>query len=360
MGNFRAIAAAPGGTRRGGISDDDNDVPVYPVNFQLLPGYNLTRPNTEKSTNNLFIGLFVGIGFNLNGVGAAPIGLINNGHVHGIQASGTFNMAYGFVEGIQGSGTLNYAAGDFQGIQGSGVVNIVMGNVYGIQGAGVANYSRGLFKGLQAAGIGNYAREIQGAQVGMVNILGGDGSRGASRGAQFGLVNISESENIVPIGLVNIIKNGILHPAVFVDDMLISNLSFRSGSKNFYVILISGTDFGSSDENTAWLVSSRAGFGFEFPIKKIFIDIDAVAGSIYRNNADEMNRHSRSNTIATQLRLSAGYKIFEHFGIFGGVSYDHFYRLNDNSPNLMNFGFLPGNTQGQHLHKIGLFGGIQF
>jgi hypothetical protein len=27
------------------------------------------------------------------------------------------------------------------------------------------------------------------------------------------------SEDIVPIGLVNIIKNGILHPAVYVDDI---------------------------------------------------------------------------------------------------------------------------------------------
>jgi hypothetical protein len=257
-----------------------------------------------------------------------------------------------------------------------------VGSTRGIQGAGIANYSGGKFKGLQASGIVNYAQGIQGAQMGLVNIIGSNETKGSpgkqkTLGAQFGLVNISGSENIIPIGMVNIIKNGILHPAVYVDDMLITNFSFRSGSKNFYIIMSGGTDFGSSraDENRDWLVSTRAGFGFEFPIKKFFIYIYAVTGNMFRHNnddrynTDEINDYYswneasfiNSNTTVFQLRLSAGYKLFEHFGIFGGVSYDYFYRHNDNSPIPMSFGeFLPGSTQGKNIHKVGLFGGIQF
>jgi hypothetical protein len=488
MEAFQVIAAAPGGVRRGdspvmdspviinGGANNSADVPVYPVNLQFLPGYNMVGPMAQKSTNNLLVGLFIGIGHNLNGIGAAWIGLINNGSVRGIQGSGTFNMAYGFIEGIQGTGIFNYAADDIRGIQGSGVLNITGGNIKGIQGtgifnytggdflglqgsgianfnagsvkgiqgtgifnfvgvdflgiqgsgianfnvgsvkgiqgtgifnfaggnltgmqgAGIVNYSGGTLKGLQGAGILNYAGGMQGAQMGLVNILGGGNETEKSRGAQFGLVNISRSEDIVPFGLVNIMKSGILHPAVYVDDMRITNCSFRSGSKHFYTILSGGTDLSYlTSEDTDWLLSTRAGFGFEIPIKKFFIDIDAAAGNIYQYNASEMNDgFSRTagrfiaapeaptaptaptmpaapespmasffnkNTTVFQIRLSAGFKPLEHFGVFGGVSYDYFYRWNDDSPVPANFGeFLPIVNRGPNTHKIGLFGGIQF
>jgi hypothetical protein len=68
-----------------------------------------------------------------------------------------------------------------------------------------------------------------------------------------------------------------------------------------------------------------------------------------------------SSTTASQIPLSAGYKVFEHLGVFGGVSYDYFHRLSDNSPDPANFGgSLPGINRGRHHHKIGFFGGIQF
>jgi hypothetical protein len=61
-----------------------------------------------------------------------------------------------------------------------------------------------------------------------------------------------------------------------------------------------------------------------------------------------------------QLRLTGGYKIFEHLGVFGGISYDIFYRSGA-SLNLPDFGGLMlGGGTAHTAHKFGFFGGVQF
>jgi hypothetical protein len=108
------------------------------------------------------------------------------------------------------------------------------------------------------------------------------------------------------------------------------------------------------------------GFGYEFSINKFFIDIDISAGILklsevnrIRINWDVDEDHNFSTQIY-QLRLTAGYKIFEHLGVFGGVSYDYFYKRN-NSFDPRDFREpMIGDAFGPHIHKLGFFGGIQF
>jgi hypothetical protein len=161
-------------------------------------------------------------------------------------------------------------------------------------------------------------------------------------------------------------KNGILHPFVFVDDMLFTNVGLRSGSKHFYTILsagIGGDVFFNRTEDRHFIF--RAGFGYEYSINKFFIDIDLSAGSIY--NLDEISENwttyedDNFHTQICQLRLTAGYKIFEHLGIFGGISYDYLYKGNKSPPDPKDFsGVIIGEAFGHHIHKLGFFGGIQF
>jgi len=232
---------------------------------------------------------------------------------------------------------------------------------------------------LQGSGIFNYAGGLQGLQGGIVNIIGKDQEE--TKGVQLGIVNISRSENIFPVGLVNIVKNGILHPSVYIDDMLFSNISFRSGTKNYYAMLSAGTGgddyngnpFYAGAENRYFV--SRIGVGVEIPIRKAFIDIDASMGNIFRmntlpwnvndgfnyNNYDYYYNHYNTSTLAFQLRLTGGYKFFEHLGVFGGVSYDYFHKWQDNSPDPRDFnGLMIGGAIGPNIHKFGFLGGIQF
>jgi len=381
MGNFQMIAADSGNRSRGDDTEsaDDDDVPFHPVNIQFLPGLNILGDN-ERATNIFLVGLFVGIGHNIRGVGDAWLGLVNTGYVEGVQASGIFNHAgsyvrgvqaagiinftMGDVTGVQGAGILNFARGDVERVQGAGIANFSGGNVHGLQAAGIINFAGGEVQGLQAAGIFNCAREMQGVQAGLVNINNG------GKGAMFGLVNVSKSEDTVSFGLVNIMKNGILHPSVYIDDMLFTNIGFRSGSKHFYTILSAGTrgdnspgDIFDRDGNRYFI--SRVGFGYEYSINKFFIDIDISAGNIYmvNINGDNWNVYKDGDfsTQICQLRLTAGYKVFEHLGIFGGISYDYFYRWQDTSPDPRNFGGpMIGDVFDRNIHKLGFFGGIQF
>ena len=429
MGDFSQIAAVSGDRRRGDeqvaearySSEDEEDVPVYNVNLQLLPGLDLFGHSREKATNNFLFGLFVGMGHNIDGVGFASLGLINSGYIRGLQFSGIFNMADGSVNGLQGSGIFNiargnvhglqgtgafnyagtdvqglqgsggfnyanghvlgvqgtglfnFAGGGFRGVQGSGGFNYSGGDSQGLQGSGLFNYVKGSFRGLQGTGFFNSADELQGMQAALVNINGG------GSGFMFGLVNVSKSEDMVPFGLVNVIKNGLMHGAVYADDMLFSNLSFRSGSKYFYSVLSVGTRGGRFMGSGDKLLAIRGGFGFEYTVNKFFFNIDITSGSII--NLDTVGKDldtfkqrfpgisdpdfdwddAGSTTGISQLRLTAGYKVFEHLGVFAGISYDYLYRNRETNPDPRDFeGPLLGGVFGRHTHKFGFFGGVQF
>ena len=420
-------------------SDDSETNPDHhPFSFQPVPGVDVIEHKGENETNNVLIGLIVGIGNNINGIGIANIGLVISGNTHGAMASGIFNMVGGSATGVMAAGIFNIAGGDVHGAQLAGIFNITNGSFTGPQAAGIFNSVNGSFTGPQAAGIfnsvngsytgpqaagignsvnGSYngpqaagifntvngsfngpqvagifnttngtingiqvagifntADELRGLQTaGIVNI-----NHGGS-GAMVGLINISDAEeSIVPFGLVNIMKNGILHPSIFIDDMLFTNIGFRSGTKHFYSLVstgVGGDYFYNRAEDTYF--STRWGFGFEIPIHKAFINIDITSGNIYNltkdydgdddYSDDEYYRYIyplpyiSSNTQTYQLRLSAGYKIFEHLGIFAGISFDYLHKWNKDAPDPRDFGgVFVGEKYGRHISKLGFFGGIQF
>jgi hypothetical protein len=445
-----AEAHAPAEDGSGVSNSSAGDDRVNVLNLQLVPGRNLL--NGAGGTDIFLLGLFTGSGHNLQGIGAAFIGLTNTGYAHGIQASGIFNTA-GDVQGIQASGIFNTAgsvqgiqgamifsnagdvqgiqgamvftnAGDVQGLQGSMVSNIARdirgiqgamasniagGNVVGIQGAMASNITRGNVLGIQGAMASNITGgdvvglqgslvsniaggNVWGIQAGLVNIVkGGTGEGAVADGVtrkpvtiQAGLVNVSRNENTVPFGLVNVVKNGILHPAVYYDSANFMNFGFRSGSKYFYSLFSFGTQRITTTDN---LYVSRLGFGFEVPLGKAFVDLDVSSGTIlnpdtlgeafrisrpqenggddnheqwkrYRQEREQIYRASSS--VLAEVRLSGGYKFFEHLGVFAGVSYTYLYRRTGASPNPDAAWLGYRWDGGENIHRIGVFAGLQF
>jgi hypothetical protein len=209
-------------------------------------------------------------------------------------------------------------------------------------------------KGLQSSGIVNIAGKIDGLQAaGILNINGG------GKGVMMGLVNISTSEDIIPIGLVNIVKNGILHPAIYVDDMLFTNLSFRSGNKYFYAVFSAGFNpsLDGIDIESQHLIT-RGGIGFELPIRKAFIDLDLTTGNFYSFDVYR-------NINVYQARLTGGFKFMKHLGVFAGVSFDFIQKF-DNNPypeelekSLLKNSYMTGSIDGG-LYRTGFFAGVQF
>ena len=327
-------------------SDDEQiDAPIYFINFQLLPGMNLFGIPFKKTTDIFLIAPTVGIGYNLKGFGSASIGLINTGIVHGVQLSGIFNFANAGLSGLQTAS----------------IFNVAKDGVRGVQIAGISNYASGTFAGLQVSGfINRIEGDVWGLQLAPINRRG----EGGGIGVQVGLLNFSESGNVIPIGLVNKMKNGMEHFWVYTDDMLFLNAGYRSGSKIFYThsnIGVGGGLLSGKDEDK--LVVNRGGFGFEFPLSKFFIDIDISTGNIFK--VDEVKDFWQfffgTNTGIYQIRVIVGYKTHERMGIFAGISYDYIQQNKDTDPSPEKFaGSAIGKSNDGKTHKMGLFGGLQF
>ncbi|MDR0301648.1 MAG: caspase family protein [Treponema sp.] len=358
--NFNMIAAAPGGQNRGDAPEKEthDDSTLVPFEIQFIPGFNIIGSNSKRSTNNIFIGVFGGIGQNVEGAAVSSIFLINNGYIRGIQSSGIANFTTGNIRGIQAAGIANFTTGDIRGVQAAGIADFASGEVNGLQASGIINYA-GTIDGFQAAGI--------------LNINKG------GKGVMAGLINISASEDVVPIGLVNIIKNGILHPAVYADDMLFTNVSFRSGGKHFYALLSAGFNpsfKGMDSVNNKYLTThtdnkyliTRAGFGFEIPVYKAFIDIDITSGNMY--NITGFNSIKYYDLNVYQARITTGFKFFRHLGVFAGVSFDFYHRYYDFAdkcyepyPDELKESILGSGLAHDykgHLYKFGFFAGVQF
>jgi hypothetical protein len=144
------------------------------------------------------------------------------------------------------------------------------------------------------------------------------------------------------------------------------NFGLRSGSDFFYSVFSFGTqriNINTRDENKNLIGRNehenilvwRGGFGVEFTMEKFFIDLDATTGGI-------MNAETYGGNISSlfQTRLTMGVKIFEHLGVFGGISYDYIHRING-SPDPRRFlGFIAGRSNDWNTHKLGFFAGLQF
>jgi hypothetical protein len=190
---------------------------------------------------------------------------------------------------------------------------------------------------------------------------------GDGLGVQVGLVNFSESGNVIPIGLVNNVKDGMKHFFVHMDDSTFFNLGYRSGSRIFYTH--SNYGFGGAllpGREGDNLILSRGGFGFEFPFKNFFIDIDLSKGNVKKLNdftvEDIFIFFFGSNTSIYQIRLSVGYKLYERLGIFAGISWDYLRQNKASDPSPQDFGgvILGAVNDNGSVVKMGFFGGLQF
>jgi hypothetical protein len=115
----------------------------------------------------------------------------------------------------------------------------------------------------------------------------------------------------------------------------------------------------------------RYGIGAEFPLgKRVFLDLDVSTGTIINfntlkdlTNANEGRFdeavYDASTSLIAQARLTAGFKLFEHLGLFGGISYDYLYRYTGTSPDSSHDTGYKW-SDGRNVHKLGFFGGVQF
>jgi hypothetical protein len=319
--------------------------------------------------NNVSLNLFGGYTGGVNGLEVAGLFNIDKKKVQFIQAAGIFNIVGGKVIGLQVAGihntdldTLiglqvagvnNLVKGSMTGIQVGGIYNHVSGKVTGAQIAGISNYSRKKVSGVQIAGVGNFSnREMSGAQIaGVFNYAK------KMNGVQIGLINVSNTSDGLGIGLINIVFKGYHKLSFSTNEVLNTNVAFKTGHSRLYNILQAGIHVA---EPKQYLVYSFGyGLGTELPLGKTSsLNTEVTSQYMYLGSYDHLN-------LLNKAHLNLNLKFGKYFSIFGGPSFAAYYTdqttaVSGYKLNLLPTGYKTFNLRDKVTGWIGWNAGINF
>ena len=245
------------------------------------------------------------------GYGIAVAGIANTaGFYNGIQIGGISNFTKDSNIGLQIGGIANYS-GSTKGLMLGGIANITKDSNIGLQIGGVVNYS-GSAKGLMLGGISNISGDFTGFQfAGVMNVAKN------VKGVQFAsIINIADDSDF-PIAFINIIKNGKMGVSLSYDILNNTVLSFRSGGKYTYGIL--GVGYNAKVNDGSKIVA-EAGYGIHIPVNHLFeINNEFKATSVGFSNDKTCYNFA--------YLLAPSVTFWNHYNIFGGVSFNY---LNSN------------------------------
>ncbi|MDH7462908.1 hypothetical protein QEG73_16555 [Chitinophagaceae bacterium 26-R-25] len=263
-----------------------------------------------KVTGAQVAGLFNTVGDSV--IGAQVGGLFNtvNKKVRGAQVGGLFNMVGDSVIGIQVAGLYNNVAKSVIGAQVGGLTNIVNGDVAGFQVGGLVNKVHGKVTGMTVAGLFNGTKEVEGLQVaGLVN------HTKKLKGVQIGLINIADTSEGCSIGLINIAKNGFYQFSLYANETNSVNVAFRSGTKNFYGILLGGAN--PSDNKK--LYTFGAGFGGAVKLaRNISINPEITSQYMYTGDWQYTN-------LLQKLSANFNFTVAKGLTFYAGPSFSVYY-----------------------------------
>ena len=317
------------------FSQEDKFRPVQ-INF----GFPLSTINMKEAksyTNAFSINLLVGISKNERSLSLSCLSNIVANDATGLQIAGISNHIGNKGYGIAVAGVAN-TAGFYNGIQIGGISNFTKDSHIGLQIGGIANYSgstKGLMLGgianitkdsnigLQIGGIVNYSGSAKGLMLGGISNISGDftGFQFAGvmnvaknvKGVQFAsIINIADDSDF-PIAFINIIKNGKMGVSLSYDILNNTVLSFRSGGKYTYGILGVGYNAKVNDGSK---IMAEAGYGIHIPVNHLFeINNEFKATSVGFSNDKTCYNFA--------YLLAPSVTFWNHYNIFGGVSFNY-------------------------------------
>lgn len=296
--------------------------------FGVTPG--LSYPKVQDSIVKFQIGAPVASAWAIEGVQlgliladteggtdgwqAGLIGSTSRGPLSGVQSSGIYSTAGGTVSGGQISGIFNTTSGKVNGFQLAGIYNNASGTFSGMQFAGILNRSSGLFRGAQISVFYNQAAEIDGVQMGLVNVSE------KSHGVLIGLVNYSDDMRAFPLGLINISRSGIRDLDMRWEQGDRKYISIKTGNRYYYTRFILGFSKWNMAKYPETLVLGF-GAGLRFTLRPFYFELDLDWRTALEDYQDYSSaQESWENFLAVPtLSLTAG--LGRKIGIYGGVGF---------------------------------------
>ncbi|MBL4704171.1 MAG: hypothetical protein JKY54_06600 [Flavobacteriales bacterium] len=208
-----------------------------------------------------------------SGVQIAGLGNFVGGEVKATQLAGLFNIGKSKFSGVQIAGLANIVSDTVEGAQIAGLINLAADTITGIQIAGLANFTSGTIEGAQFSGLANFAKTVKGSQVtGLLNYTK------KLNGLQIGFINIADTvEKGLTLGFFNYVKSGFHQFEISGSDYMHGNLSFKTGTHQFYSIFTGG--YYHNENKPLW--SYGYGFGTQINMgKRFYANIEATSQQI--------------------------------------------------------------------------------
>ncbi len=297
-------------------------------------------PESKNISNNISFNILYGVNGGVSGFELGSLVNVINGNVEGCQIAGITNVVDGPVMGVQFGGIANVITdslfglqiagianivpksttggqfagihnltnGPFIGAQFSGISNVVNGTVIGAQLAGIHNLATDSVTGVQVSGIYNQSlKTIRGAQIGLVN------SSHVLHGFQLGLINVADSSTGVSIGLINIVKNGYHAVEFSSNEVMLANVTLKSGTDQFYNIYTVGFQ-----PNTTQTFGFGFGFGSKFKLaKRMSISADLTVSHI-----NELDNFDWKMNLLNRADLTLDFHVNKNIALLIGPSFN--------------------------------------
>lgn len=267
---------------------------VNKVSFNLLVGY-------SRGASVVEVGGIMNIDQErVRYAQVAGVANVVGGKVTGAQVSGLFNVDRDTVEGASVSGALNMAR-YLKGAQVAGIANLSKEGGEGVQVSGLFNRAAS-FEGTQVAGLFNSGRHIDGGQIsGLFNqadtldgvqVSGLFNQAKQANGVQLAVINLADTSTGVPIGIFSYVKKGYHKIELFGDELIETNVAFRTGVNKLHNIFFVGIS-PSHFDYTLWTMG--LGFGSTLPLTgKWKLTVDLTSQQVLRNfdafEANSLNR----------------------------------------------------------------------
>lgn len=274
--------------------------------ISLLPQWGTNRRMSGSVVNYFSVNLLAGYSYG----------------VSGCEIGGGANIVQKNVNGLQGSMVLNVAGGNVNGLQVTGGLNHLRGNLSGVQASLFLNTGVDTMKGVQVSGLLNVAREVHGAQFSLIS----NNARGNHTDVQMsgflnyaphpkfqlGLINIADTNNGVPVGVINIVRNGYYSVNISTDEMLFTKFLFGMGTYKMHSYLGAGIQLHNTKNN--WELCYGLGSHFRYN-HTIGLNADILASVISTGTGFDENTISEIS-----LSLKPSVRIFKQLYISAGPS----------------------------------------
>lgn len=200
-----------------------------PAQISVWPNIGTNLRLGGAIVNRFSVNLVVGYAAGMTGFEIGGLMNMNRLMVSGVQVAGLANLTGNTVTGFQAAGVVNRTGGKTRGCQFAGMYNLANDSVKGMQLAGLANRANKRIHGLQLAGIYNYTQEPS-----PVFQISGVFNKAPSARFQFGVINVADSADGLPFGLVNVIRGGYYPAGLSLDELGFATVYAGSGSRRLY------------------------------------------------------------------------------------------------------------------------------